>query len=213
MGNTRWDTDAYRQRIASLNRVELHQLYPSESWSLFRVIPGSVSVLDLGCGNGAKSAIISKISDGITYTGVDLSDSVIQDARNLFPEAKFFSSDIFNFFSNHKDHYDVVMSWSVIKSIPRWKDFLNGMIDRSDKYVLFDARFFDIEITEPLFDASLYKAQYGGQETPLMYSSYQLSCRILLTIPKLMKYNCALIGLHLIHIQPIKVIRCRPAIF
>ena len=61
MGNTRWDTDAYRQRIASLNRVELHQLYPSESWSLFRVIPGSVSVLDLGCGNGAKSAIFPDI--------------------------------------------------------------------------------------------------------------------------------------------------------
>ena len=129
MGNTRWDTEAYRQRIASLNRVELYQLYPSESWSLFRVIKGSNSVLDLGCGNGAKSAIISKISDHVKYTGVDLSDSVIQDACHLFSESEFVAADVFDYMSTNHDHFDVVMSWSVIKSIPRWKQFIDGMLE------------------------------------------------------------------------------------
>ena len=84
MANTRWDTNAYRKRIASLNRVELHQLYPSESWSLYRAIQESKTVLDLGCGNGAKSSVISKISSHVSYTGVDLADSVIQDSDSCF---------------------------------------------------------------------------------------------------------------------------------
>ena len=184
MANTRWDTNAYRKRIASLNRVELHQLYPSESWSLYRAIQESKTVLDLGCGNGAKSSVISKISSHVSYTGVDLADSVIQDARQLFPSADFISSDIFDFLQNYSNHYDVVMSWSVIKSIRRWKEFLSGMLDRADKYVLFDARFFDIEPSDPVFDVSLYSAEYGGQATPLMFSSYHSILAYLLDHPK-----------------------------
>ena len=75
--------------------------------------------------------------------------------------------------STYHDHFDVVMSWSVIKSIPRWKEFINGMLERADRYVLFDARFFNIKSQDPVFDVSLYNAEYGGQKTPLMFSSYQ----------------------------------------
>ena len=98
---------------------------------------------------------------------------MIQDARILFEGSNFISSDIFDYMNNDTSSYDVVMSWSVIKSIRNWRDFLDGMIERANNYVLFDARFFDIEVNEPLFDVSLYKAEYGGEETPLMYSAYQ----------------------------------------
>ena len=46
------------------------------------------------------------------------------------------------------------------------------MLERADRHVLFDARFFNIN-QDPVFDVSLYKAEYGGQETPLMFSPYQ----------------------------------------
>ena len=58
------------------------------------------------------------------------------------------------------------------------------MLDRADKYVLFDARFFDIEPSDPVFDVSLYSAEYGGQATPLMFSSYHSILAYLLDHPK-----------------------------
>ena len=191
MGNTRWDTDAYRKRIASLNRVDLHQLYPSESWSLYRSLIGTTSALDLGCGNGAKSSIIKKLDDRISYTGVDLSDSVISDAKSLFADSIFFAQDVFDFLQTNDFTYDVVMSWSVIKSIINWRLFLDGMIQSASKYVLFDARFFDINISEPVFDLNIYKAEYGGEETPLMFSSYKPIVEYLKTHDKVKEIQLA----------------------
>ena len=58
----RWNTKEYEKRTRQLYRTELHKLYPSESWALFRILPLAKSVLDLGCGNGAMASITKKIS-------------------------------------------------------------------------------------------------------------------------------------------------------
>ena len=56
----RWNTKEYEKRTRQLYRTELHKLYPSESWALFRILPLAKSVLDLGCGNGAMASITKK---------------------------------------------------------------------------------------------------------------------------------------------------------
>ena len=53
----RWNTPEYEERTRQLYRVELHKLYPSEAWALYRILPECKTILDLGCGNGAMAAI------------------------------------------------------------------------------------------------------------------------------------------------------------
>ena len=56
----RWDTEAYISHIEELTRTELCKLYPSETWSLYRIILLCKNVLDLGCGDGAKALAVKK---------------------------------------------------------------------------------------------------------------------------------------------------------
>ena len=75
--NHRWNTSEYENRVKQLNRTELHKLYPSESWALYRILPQCKNVLDLGCGNGAMAEITRKISPKTQYTGVDHQENLI----------------------------------------------------------------------------------------------------------------------------------------
>lgn len=56
-------------------------------------VPVGGDVLDLGCGNGIPAS--QWLSDnGFRVTGVDLSDTMVDRARELVPEAKFLCGDI-----------------------------------------------------------------------------------------------------------------------
>jgi 2-polyprenyl-3-methyl-5-hydroxy-6-metoxy-1,4-benzoquinol methylase len=56
-------------------------------------VPSGGDVLDLGCGNGIPAA--KWLSDnGFRVTGVDLSDTMVERARALVPEATFLRGDV-----------------------------------------------------------------------------------------------------------------------
>ena len=60
MNEHRWNTQEFIDRTAKLSRTELHNLYPSEAWALYRVLPKVSNVLDLGCGNGMVHIFLEK---------------------------------------------------------------------------------------------------------------------------------------------------------
>ena len=66
----RWNTHHYEKYTTCLWRTDLHKLYPSESWAMYRTILKSKTCLDLGCGNGRDSYYLSK---KYQVTGCDLS--------------------------------------------------------------------------------------------------------------------------------------------
>ena len=116
MKNThRWDTQEFEKRVENLNRTDLCNLYPSESWCLYRILPNCIDVVDLGCGNGAKASIVRGISPQTQYIGVDHQATVIEKAKNTYPYAHFISDDMESF-ARSMEPVDCVMSWSVIKS-------------------------------------------------------------------------------------------------
>ena len=55
--------------------------------------PACADVLDRGCGNGIPAA--KWLSDnGFRVTGVDLSDTMVERARELVPEGRFLRGDV-----------------------------------------------------------------------------------------------------------------------
>lgn len=168
--NHRWNTDEYEKRAKQLYRTELHKLYPSEAWALYPTLIKCKDVLDLGCGNGAMSSISKKISPKIKYTGVDHQERMISTAKKEFSFASFYSDDLLSFLEKSKK-FDCIMSWSVLKSFENWTKIIELMINKSNKYIIFDIRVANTDIYA--FDKDICWADYGGKSGPIVYLNYK----------------------------------------
>lgn len=101
---------ATRQRIQSgVNRV-------------LGTLPPDANLLDIGCGNGALAQALEENGHLGAYTGLDLSDQLVQIARGLnLPKAEFFVGDIAKPDWHHQlpnASYDYVLCFAVMHHIP-----------------------------------------------------------------------------------------------
>ena len=81
----------------------------------FEILASSVnlkgkSILDVGCGTGSLLEYLILKGIEVSYTGVDILESMIEVAINKFPDGNFICTDIFkqNYFK--KKSFDVVFS-------------------------------------------------------------------------------------------------------
>ena len=165
----RWNTREYEERTRQLYRTELHKLYPSEAWALYRILPQCDSILDLGCGNGAMAAVARQIAPDARYTGVDHQARLMEEAAEAFPYAGFHAADLAEYLKTAPE-FDCVMSWSVIKSFADWRGLVAGMVDRARKFVVCDIRVANTEIEA--FDDQVCSADYGGRRGPIVFLGY-----------------------------------------
>ena len=184
MNNHRWNTQEFIDRAAELSRKSLHNLYPSEAWALFRVIPGIQNVLDLGCGTGAMASIINQISKETNYTGVDHQETLVKNATSLFPYAKFYHSDLEDYI-NKCQTFECIMSWSVIKSFGNWKEIIKEIVKKATKKVIFDIRIANIDVE--IFDDSICWAQYGDVRGAHVLTNYTELKRTIKSLDKFIK--------------------------
>ncbi len=76
-----------------------------------RFLPKKAKVLDLGCGMGTDVSIFNKL--GFEAVGIDGSVGMIKEARNRYPNEKFYISDIRRL-ELPVNSFDAVWSWSVL---------------------------------------------------------------------------------------------------
>lgn len=171
MSNHRWNSKEFIKRTHELYRTELHKLYPSEAWALYRELPNMNDVLDLGCGNGAMCAVTNQISPKTQYTGVDHQEELMKLASSNFPDGKFIASDLENYISGC-EKFDCVMSWSVIKSFANWRELIHAMSAKARKRVIFDLRVANVD--REVFDDKICWAEYGGIKGAHVITSYSM---------------------------------------
>lgn len=90
-----------------------------------------VKIIDFGCGFGYIGILLLPIlPEGSTYTGVDISDTLLNDARHIFTEleydANFIKCDLNEF--SPEERYDIAISQAVLRHIPNAKRILDKMI-------------------------------------------------------------------------------------
>jgi len=77
---------------------------------------GARMVLDLGCGNGAFTALLQR--SGFEMRGSDISDSGLEVARRQCPDIQFFHHDLSKPLPDaHVGHYDAVVSIEVVEHL------------------------------------------------------------------------------------------------
>lgn len=107
--NIQWDAEKYTSDFSFVHQY---------GGALLDLIDGEgLSVLDLGCGNGALTKVISE--RGHHAEGVDASGELLQTARASYPELRFTQADAVSFQMGKQ--YDVVFSNAVFHWIEREK--------------------------------------------------------------------------------------------
>lgn len=75
--------------------------------------------LDIGCGAGGR---ITRLLNqyGFDYTGIDISNSMIEIAKELHPEEIFICADITNWQPslNDNDKFDIIIAWDSLFHLP-----------------------------------------------------------------------------------------------
>ncbi|MBQ4523690.1 MAG: methyltransferase domain-containing protein [Lachnospiraceae bacterium] len=87
-------------------------------------IEKKVDVLDFGCGNGYLAGLTMPfLPEGSTYTGIDISEVMIQDAK--YP-IKFICKDAYDY--QKKEKYDMVVCQAFLRELSKPKKALENMI-------------------------------------------------------------------------------------
>ncbi|CAG7616925.1 class I SAM-dependent methyltransferase [Paenibacillus allorhizosphaerae] len=125
-----WDT-----RIDYLRSSR--DLYYNDDYIEFLVkmvwkIEAPVHLIDFGCGYGYLGLkLLPLLPDGSTYTGVDLGEKLLDEARSVFQslpyESEFIRADIQEVKLERK--YDIALCHAVLLHMPNPVDVLKKMID------------------------------------------------------------------------------------
>lgn len=91
----------------------------------------AVNVIDFGCGFGYVGLLLLPIlPKGSTYTGIDISEDLLEEAKNVFAgtgySTRFIKADLNEYEPN--ENYDIAISQAVLRHIPNAKKILKKMI-------------------------------------------------------------------------------------
>ncbi|MEM7505630.1 MAG: trans-aconitate 2-methyltransferase [Pseudomonadota bacterium] len=103
-----WQPDLYL-------RFERDRTRPSEDL-LARIPGGAERVLDLGCGPGNSTALLSERFPGAQITGLDTSPAMLEQATARLPDARFIHADIADF--QPDEPLDVIFANAVLHWLP-----------------------------------------------------------------------------------------------
>ena len=136
---------AYGENQSSLkhwknHRNKLDDLYPSKRYFLEPVLKNVNSVLDVGCAAGGGAFDFCREANvNINYTGIDISETLINIAGELYPKSQFFMYDGHEItFKENK--FDLVFSIGVLHHLHHWRNMIKQMVKCSSTFTIFNIR-------------------------------------------------------------------------
>lgn len=115
MNKTRQDYNLVAERFSSYRKA----IWQEFEFLFDDYLKKGDRVLDVGCGNGRFYEIIQKT--GADYTGIDISEKLIEIAKKKFPKGKFFVGDALEMpFADN--YFDTVYAIALLHHIPS-RDF------------------------------------------------------------------------------------------
>lgn len=121
------------------HRNKLDDLYYSERYFLEPALKNVNTVLDVGCAAGGSFDFCREANYNINYTGIDISEALINIAKELHPKGDFFLYDGHEItFKENK--FDLVFSIGVLHHLHHWCNMIKQMVKCSSKFTIFDIR-------------------------------------------------------------------------
>lgn len=124
----------------SARRSTTQDIYPSEWMFLKDQLTEGVSVLDVGCAVGGLASVLSEHLTRFAYTGVDLSESMINTARQRHPGHSFHVIGEADLSVLANTRFDLVVCLGVLHLSRQWRELMSAAWARVERSFLFDLR-------------------------------------------------------------------------
>lgn len=83
----------------------------------------NINILELGCGDGRLLNYLNDLDKNINYKGIDLSDKLLNIAKQKHPEHKFVNANMVNQLENiEQQRYDFIILIASFQHLPKLKD-------------------------------------------------------------------------------------------
>lgn len=114
-----------------------------------------VNIIDFGCGYGFLGMkLLPLLPVGSTYTGVDMGEELLCEARRLFSQSpfqtEFVNVDLTTYIPHQK--YDIAICQAVLRHIPSSENILQKMIDS----VVSNGIVICVEVNRPMEETGFY---------------------------------------------------------
>ena len=113
-------------------------LFRSERYFLKKIDGRYKTILDVGCALGGLASVFDKLVSGVQYTGVDISQAMVDRASEQYGQHEFVRVNILEF--DVDKTYDLVFSTGVCQHEPKFHEVIKKLTALSHSYVLFDCK-------------------------------------------------------------------------
>ena len=122
------------------SRSKKKDLYLGEKFFLEKRLFEDMSILDVGCAQGGFISIIKNYIKNFSYTGIDISESMIKKAKRKNSKQKFYctTQGNLNFLKNKK--FDLVLVLGILHLNKNWRNVLISASKFYRKSIIFDLR-------------------------------------------------------------------------
>ncbi len=128
-----------KDSILNYKDKKFSNFFLSEKYLLKKIKKKNIrSILDIGCASGRYFEVTKKFFPKAEFSGIDIVDEQIEQAKKNYPNCKFYCLDFLNKKFNLK--YDLLNATGVMQHEPRFKLLLSKMLNISKKFVIFDLK-------------------------------------------------------------------------
>jgi len=134
----------------------------------------NLKILDACCGIGHLSLALSELSPESTFTGIDKTPYLIEEAKKLSSHKKniFFEiKDINELPKVYPKKFDITINWKTISWLPYYEEFLKSLIQVTKYHIFLSSMFYDGDID---FEIKVreYKTESGRDGHIMYYNVY-----------------------------------------
>ena len=143
------------------HRQTTKDVYPSEWFFLQRVLSESMSVLDIGCAQGGFATILEEHLKSFDYVGADISEAMIQTARERHPTRTFVLTPETDLSVLGGRRFDVVLCLGILHLNEKWRELIAQAWAHTDGALILDLREGHAETVEDI-KRSYFKMDFNG---------------------------------------------------
>jgi len=116
-------------------RTKIEEFYESERYFLNNdILKPNMTILDIGCASGGLgNAITESIESRVNYLGIDVDEKAIKLGEEKFPKLNLINQSYPEGIKDKK--FDMIIVFNLFEQITNWKEFLQSLVDHSNKFI------------------------------------------------------------------------------
>lgn len=159
----------------------INEFFRTEHYFIDRIASEISSVLDIGCASGHFIKFLCNYCSEFDYTGIDIVEESIENARKLYSESRFLVGNALDL--PETSYFDLVNATGVCQHEPDFESLIAKMAKVSRRFVLFDVKL--AKVRNHIVDINTSFCREKDNRVYFILLSFGVFLRFLRTLPNI----------------------------